>query len=348
MSSITETELKNIIKSKKLSGIYFIYGQETWMKRYYCKKMISLSSPVMPEFNLQIFEYKDSTLEEISNAIETLPVFAEKKCVAVYDMDIENMPSSDIEKLNSIISDIPDTTILIICLNNIEPNLKKSAKWRSFLKTIDNIGISIDVQKRTSTQLKKMLCSAASKKGCELNPKDAEYIIEMCGSELQILLSELDKLTIYTEKGIITREIIDKLIVKSLTATVYELSRAVIRCNYTESYNILDRLFIAREEPIAILAVLSNAFADLYRAKCAINGAATAESIAQNYDYRGKEFRLRNAARDSAKISMSQLKQCLNILYKSDRDLKGSRVNGRIILEETITSLICIINGVIL
>ena len=80
----------------------------------------------------------------------------------------------------------------------------------------------------------------------------------------------------------------------------------------------------------------------------AINSAATAESIAQNYDYRGKEFRLRNAARDSAKISMSQLKQCLNILYKSDRDLKGSRVNGRIILEETITSLICIINGVIL
>ena len=89
------------------------------MKRYYCKKMVSLSSPVMPEFNLQIFEYKDSTLEEISNAIETLPVFAEKKCVAVYDMDIENMLSSDIEKLNSIISDIPDTTILIICLNNI-------------------------------------------------------------------------------------------------------------------------------------------------------------------------------------------------------------------------------------
>ena len=73
-----------------------------------------------------------------------------------------------------------------------------------------------------------------------------------------------------------------------------------------------------------------------------------AESIAQNYDYRGKEFRLRNAARDCAKLSMSQLKQCLDILYKSDRDLKGSRINGRIILEETITSLICIINGVIL
>lgn len=125
-----------------------------------------------------------------------------------------------------------------------------------------------------------------------------------------------------------------------MEASVFDLSKALLQGSYTKAYQIIHRLFVMREEPVAILAVLSNAYADLYRAKVARAAGEQAESLTAVFAYRGKEFRLRNAARDSASIPLPVLRESLETLAAADRMLKSSRTDKRVMLEQTAAKLI--------
>ena len=59
-----------------------------------------------------------------------------------------------------------------------------------------------------------------------------------------------------------------------------------------------------------------------------------AESLAADFGYRGREWRLRNAARDSARLSLSMLRQSLEILAQADGQLKSARTDKRVVLEQ--------------
>ena len=83
----------------------------------------------------------------------------------------------------------------------------------------------------------------------------------------------------------------------------------------------------------------------MYRAKVYISGGQRAEDAAKDFNYRNKEFRLTNAARSVSKYSMSQLRQFLTVLYDADLMLKSTQVDGRLILEQTITKLLLVSNG---
>ena len=71
-------------------------------------------------------------------------------------------------------------------------------------------------------------------------------------------------------------------------------------------------------------------------------GGEPAEALKTCFDYRGKEFRLRNAARDCASLDLSRLRAALELLSKADRMLKGSRTDRRVILEQTVAGLLAV------
>ena len=92
---------------------------------------------------------------------------------------------------------------------------------------------------------------------------------------------------------------------------------------------------------LAVLGVLSTAYADLYRAKVAVAGGTEAGALAADFkSYKGKEFRLRNAARDAARLSVPALRDSLEILAGADRRLKTGRADERVLLEQTVARLI--------
>ncbi|HCA30289.1 MAG TPA: DNA polymerase III subunit delta, partial [Ruminococcaceae bacterium] len=65
-----------------------------------------------------------------------------------------------------------------------------------------------------------------------------------------------------------------------------------------------------------------------------------AETLADDFPYRGREFRLRNAARDCERIPLPVLRKSLEVLADADRTLKSSRADKRTVLEQTAAKLI--------
>ena len=100
-----------------------------------------------------------------------------------------------------------------------------------------------------------------------------------------------------------------------------------------------------KEEPINILGAIITPYIDMYRAKVYSSGSMRAEDAAKDFNYRNKEFRLTNAAKSASKYSVKQLRQFLEVLFEADSMLKSTSVDGRIVLEQTITKLLLVSNG---
>lgn len=334
--AITESELKSRIK-EGACNLYVLYGAEGYLTEQYARIIARQTvEPDFDAFNLQRFDGQSVSIEQLEEAVETLPMMAERKCVLVRDMDVT---VADSARLVSLVQQLPDSCVLVFWQMTLQPDKKKA--WKDFLLAAEKVGTVVEFGRKTESDVIKMLVGGAKRRGCILSGEDARYLVEQAGNDLQLLLNELDKLTALAgEGGTVTRGLIDSAATKNLEARVFDLSKAILSRRPAEAYTLLHQLAQQREEPLAVLGVLSTAYSDMYRAKIALAAGQPATAPATAFkNYKGKEFRLRNAGRDAARISVSALRDCLDLLARADTGMKTGG-DGWLLLEQTVAGLL--------
>lgn len=345
MSALTENELKAQIKSGAFSNLYFLYGEEKYLIKHYTNLLIKKLVPDdFKDFNFHVYEGKGADMTEISYAVEALPMFCEYSCIHIKDLPADSLNADTSEKFEKLISDIPDTTVIIVSLPTVDVNMK-SAKGKKLLSLIDKFGTSVCFSHASGVQLIRLIEKGAADRGCTFAPSAANYLISLIGDDMTVILNELQKICAYKKEGTVTKEDIDKVVVKNVQARAFDLAKALTANNCDMAMNILDTLFYMREEPVSILGAIITPYVDMYRAKVYVSGGMRAEDAAKDFNYKNKEFRLTNGARSASKYSITQLRSFLDILADADTMLKSSPVDGRIILEQTITKLLLVSNG---
>jgi DNA polymerase III delta subunit len=208
--------------------------------------------------------------------------------------------------------------------------------------SVEEIGASAKIDKRTRSALEKLLVTSAAKKDCTLSRDTAGYMITLVGEDMSTLQNELNKVCAFAGSGEITRKHIDEIVIVSVEAKIFNLSRMITKGEADQAFETLSNLFKLREEPVMILGVLSKAFVDMYRVKAAKEKGVSYTALADAFPstYKGRNFILDNAARDGANYSVTQLKNALSILSDTDRRLKSTNEDGRIVLEELILRLL--------
>ncbi len=341
MSVITEFELKEQIRLNNFKRAYLIYGEEKYLVKYYTNLLTSeiLQGDNSP-FNLQNFFSPELDIDKLNSSIESLPLLSPVKCVRVFDLDVEKESVNTTKKLKEIISNLPETTVLIIALTSITFDLKRAAKWSSFIQFFERYGEVLNLPLLSNSKLRKQLIKWAEKLSCSLLEKNAQVIIDKCGNDLFVLKNELEKLCAFVNKGEITTEIINNLVLENFETNVFDLTKSIINKDYRCAFKILNTLLLNKEDPIAILAVMTSNYIDLYRIKAAEQSAKDIYDIAKIFDYKRKMFRLENAKKYSKNISEDSLRNCINILIKTDYKLKSSKIDSKILLEKLIVNLI--------
>lgn len=341
MPFFTDIELGKSIREDQIAPVYFLYGKETFLSEGYLKKLTEKVVPKGTEsFNLHQFDGEGLNMVSLSVEAEALPLMAEKKCVVLKNPNIEKMGKEDFDALMEMVEDPNPTTVFIIFVNAYDLNPKKSAKVRKLGETVAKNGVTVDFSPKTGGELIKIIKQRATKAGCTIDTPAASYLIERCGSSLEQLTVEIDKLTAYRPQEEITKKDIESITGVSLEASVFDLSKAMMQNNFNRAFAILDELFLSRQEPLAILAVLNMTFIDLYRAKTATLASKSVQDVCAVFPYRGKEFRIRNAFRDVPRYSVKTLRNCLEILAEADIQLKTSRADGRIVVEKVLSSIL--------
>lgn len=345
MSKFGEKEFKEQIKSGNYANAYLIYGEESYLKNHYISLMKkNIVDPVFESFNFHKFEGKDTSLDDILKDAQMLPMMSEYNFVLVRDYQIEKS-KSDQKLLFDFLSDLPESTIIVFLYDAVEPDVKSSA-FKKILTAFDKAGTVVNLEKRSESDVAKLLVSGAKKRGSSLDINNAKYLISVSGNDMKVLLNELDKLSYFAKGSEITKDIIDNMAVKCLQARVYDLSKAVVAGNADNAYEVVNTLFGMKEDPILILAVIGGVYVDMYRVKCARTAGFSYDDVSHHYNYKGREFALRNASRDCAKLTEVQLRKSLDTIMDTDIKLKSTVIDKQLLLEELIAKLILIARGV--
>ena len=336
MPLLNETALKEKLKENPV-GVYLIYGEESYLKKTYIDKIVSKTvDSAFEDFNFHTFDGKESTLSDIYESAQAVPMMAETKCVLVKDFPLDTLDENGFEQLERVVEENPDDCALIFSFVAYEP---KGAKWNKAIKLFEKQGYAVKLDKKTSLELAKMLENGAKRRGKPFAKGVASYLITCVGSDLNTLLNETEKVCAYAQGEEVLKSDVDAVCIKSLDAKVFDMIKDLTAGRFDSAFRKLSLLFEQREDEFQILGALIAQYSDIYRAKAAVKSGNRAEVIAKYYNYAGKEFRLTNAARNGSSLSFEAIGECVDILLQADNTLKSSALDKRLVLEQTVVKL---------
>ena len=219
------------------------------------------------------------------------------------------------------------------------PEKRKSA-FDSIVKAADKTGSVCEFKKQNQNTVERYVAKWANQNGKLISRVNASKLISYVGNDLTRLKNEVDKISAYAKGEEITLDDIDKLATVNIESRVYELSDAVLRGNSDRAYKVLNTLFYQKEDHIRLLYILSGAYIDAYRMRVANECGVDDKTVAKDFDYRNRAFTLRNAARDTSRVSTDALRKSIDILTEADLNFKSVKVNPRLYMEQLIAQLL--------
>jgi len=343
MAIVFEDTLKKSIAQGSLLPAYILFGEDGYLKKTYTDKIARLITEPDDVFNCCKFG-ADCDLQEVYDAVLQFPFMSEKKYIEICDFDFEHCAKTELDRLCELIAEIPDSAVVVLRFDSLEFDSKKSSKFKRIVTAVEKIkGMAVKLDHRKMPELIKMLCDGASKRGSKMDTAAARYLIETAGDDINLLKNELEKLCAYSGGNIITKETVDNVSIKTVEASVYNLSKYILESNISSALKVLDELFFMRIEPMIILHTVSSVYVDMFRIYAAKKQGATISDIAASFGYKGREFVLDKAALSLRKFDFNKLNLSLSALVSADGELKSFGKDARIVLEQLIIRLIYII-----
>ena len=338
MPELNYSKLKKNISENKLDNLYFLQGEEYLIEYFEQMLKKQILGDRYSDFDILLLSNDNINLDKLSLALETFPVMSQKKCVIIRNLPLAAWSNEDIEKFSEIISNIPDFSCLIVSQYE---NLSKVKNYLKIKKTIEKSGSFANFLKSDIPIEKQFILWANKEFGKVLSPENAEYIKKACPAHnITALKNELKKICEFEQSKTITKESLEIIVSSKLKTNIFSLPKALFEKDAKKTFETLDNLINQKEEPTAILAILAGEYIDLYRAKCFLNAGKNVLDLANIYDYKGKEFRLKNAEKRCKNMSISEIKTALDYILKADIKLKTTSIDPKLIISELITKLL--------
>jgi len=270
---MTIDALEKELNQNKLNSLYLLYGEDTFLLEASLKKIKKNFGELVLGINYIIID--ETNLEEIISNIES-PAFAyEKKLIIVKNSllfkkegkgrqkNLANIKDNLNEYLNNNLDIIHETAVIVFVEQEIDRTLKLT-------KLLEKVGTVCNFEKQKPEQIVKRLKTICNAYKVNVNEKELRYLIELCGTNMQVLINEIRKLIEYAgENGEITKEAIDLLAIKQIDAIIFDLTDNLGNKNISQAITVLKNLIYSKEPEQKILITLYNHFKKLYIIKMA-------------------------------------------------------------------------------
>lgn len=346
MPEIYENALKSALSAGKIAPSYILFGDDSFLVSHYEKAIIAKTCGKDNDFDLQRFEI-DVDLQAVYDAVNQFPMMGGRKCVILSDYDFEAASKTDFDRLVMLLSNNYEFSTLVLKFDAVSFDSKRSAKAKKLISSAEKGGgCAAALNHRSNAELEKMLINGAKKRDKTMQSNVAKYMVESCGTDINTLSKELEKVCRFVDGGDITKDDIDFACVKSVEASVYEYVKKVIACDTLSAVKILNNLLYMHFEPMIILYTAASAFVDMARMNAAGKANKSTAEVAGDFSYKNKAFVLSNAAFNLKKFSDKKLKLCMRAILAADKLLKSFSYDEGLILEQMTIELIYIIaNG---
>lgn len=322
-----------------LSNLYFLNCAQSYIIEDFIGTILKLIDVDQSEpFNFYNFNQEKLNIEKLEDCLESLPFMKEKKAVLVKNLEIDKMSGSDFDKMKILIDCMPVTVVFIYINSNLEN--KPTLKLKQIIKIFEKNGAFIDINLNDKNYIYKILEKTAKANGCRISKNFGFKLIDKLGYNLDNLIIELDKICNFSDTEDLKEQDLDFILEKNKVHSSFDLAKVIFNKDLNKSLDILKNLFNNNTDPILILNGINIYFTDLYICRFAYDSNQTVDEILKEFDYKGKEFRIKNGYRDCKKNSLEYLTKCIDILMDIDLKLKTCKINSRILMEKAIIEMV--------
>lgn len=264
-------ELRAALQSGGLANVYIFFGEETYLMQQAVEQLRALLVPAgFEEFNYHRLTGKGLTVQELTEAVEAMPMMSQSTFVTVTDMDVFKLDEAQRTALVSLLEDFPEYCTLVFLYRQLP--YKKDGKLKKLTAAIAAHTTEIEFAPQGRQKLQKWVRRRFAAFDKELDDNAIDHLLFTCGSLMDGLVPEINKIAAYAKGKRVTVADIDAVADPVLDARIFDMTNAVTARDYDRAAAVLAELFRMQTEPIAILAVLGRELRQLYTARLALDG----------------------------------------------------------------------------
>ena len=313
--------LKQQLRDKNLGRLYFLFGEEMFLLRYYLKKLRSqLIDPLTESFNYHKLTNETFTVESFADCVENLPMMAEHTMVEVDDVDPFSFPEADRNKLMEVFADIPDYCTVVFCYETVA--FKPDKRYKKLYEAVDENGLQVEFCKQEQRDLIPWIARHFNANGKKITPKLCSYLIDITDGTMTSLAGEISKICSYSGAEEITLSDIDAVTEPVLDAVVFQMSDLLGQGEYGAALLKLHQLRKMQQEPLAILGVIGGHFRRMSTAKAMLSGKRSPAELASLY--RVSEYMAKRTMDAAARFTTRFYERASQLILETDYRLKTS------------------------
>lgn len=334
---MTEAEFAKEVRSLTLSGIYFLYGDEDYLKNHYIREACEKfkESDTMASFNLIRLDYGEGEcrLDEIENALSAPPMMSPLKLIIVSFSSFDSIKVKDAlcELLTAHADEGGMAVIVKASCGGFDYGTAKAPSAR--LKAMEKFAKCVRFDCKEPSKLFSWLSRHAADYGVKLSPAAADYMMRTCGRSMYTLSGEIGKVSAYcAQNGIGEIGVQECMLCCSRVDEddAFGLANALTAGNTSEAYAILGVKIRLRQDPYMLLGQIAKTFTDLAAAALFISDGKDSTEYAKAMKMH--PYRAESMYRSAKSASYAYFMNAVDLCLTADRNMKtmGNRGYGEI------------------
>lgn len=323
-------DLISSLKQGRILPLYLFFGEEEFLAQEAVDLVVKkVVDPAARDFNFNTLYCKDTSSSELVNLCQTLPFMSEKRLVIAKEIDI--FKAAELEELTSYLNDPSPGTCLIMLSN--QPRYEKKA----VISAVEAHGAVTRFYALLDREIIPWIEEWTGARGMSIQRDAAQFLWQTLGNDLQKISNELEKVLIFLkDKKTVTFDDVKTVVGDFREYSSFDLAAALGRKNREKAFLILSRLIQEGEAPVGLLGSIAWNFRRLMQAKAMESGGFGADEIMKKLRP-PVIFHQAGLFKEQMRCyTLEELRDVFAVMLSTDKALKSSGLNGRLILERMI------------
>lgn len=329
-------KMKTAIRAGQPDRLYVFHGEEMFLLNHYLEQLRkSILDSLTESFNFHRFTNETFEIRDFADAVENLPMMAERTMVQVDDIDLFKLNEENRNKMAEILGDIPEYCTVVFTYDTIpwKPDKRLKKLW-----DVVSDGTIVEFAKQNQRDLITWIQRhfAAGKK--QISPELCAYLIEITDGTMTSLAGEIRKISAFSGADVICKADIDAVTEPVLDAVVFRMTDQLGAGQYGEALQTLQKLRKMQQEPLSILGAIGAHFRKLSTARTLLDHGKNYTELQKLYaplaDYPAKK------SMDAARHFRPEFcSKAAELILETDRKMKTSLDDPQRLLEMLILQL---------
>lgn len=317
-------KLKKDLSAGSPGQLYVFHGEETYLRDHYLGRLReAVLTGGLGEFNRHDLSAKDMSPHALEEAVDCLPMMAERTLVEVADFDLFKAGEKDREEYARILSNLPDYCCLVFLYDTLE--YKPDARTK-LAQTVKAHGVVVNFARQSPRELADWVHRHFKAQGKEIDPRLCEELIFLCGDLMHSLQQEVNKIAAYAKGDKITRADIEAVATPQLSAVVFRIADAIGEKNFDKAAATLGELYQMQKTPYEIMGAFGKQMRQLYSARLALDRGKNAAWVSQLWGMRYPADRMMVSAR---RFSLPWCRNAVIRCAQTDLAMKSTSQDAR-------------------